>query len=98
VGGREELDAEHKARKAIVAALRAAEQREARLREALEWIAFTAWDHLHIDGGDFQDEMVRRGIMVEVPASDEMRDEYGVETMYALAWDKDAARKEAGDE
>lgn len=51
----------------------------------------TDWrDGCAIDHFDFQDEMVKRGLLVEVPADEAFRDEWDVETMFVLAWTKDA--------
>ena len=49
-----------------------------RMREALE-----GGD---IDGGTFFDMMVRLGLFVEVPADEEYREEWDMDTMYVLSW------------
>ena len=68
-----------------------------RLRKALEEFAQLAWEGGDIDGGDFQDTMVRYELMVEVPASEEFREEWDSETMYILSWtpDRDALKDDA---
>ena len=58
------------------------------LRDALLWCAAQAWEGNDIDGGDFQNEMIERGIMVEVPASQEFKDEHLSDHMYVMAWSK----------
>ena len=57
-----------------------------KLRDALQWCAQHAWEGGDIDGGDFQSEMIERGILVEVPASQEFKDEWDTDVMYVMAW------------
>ena len=57
-----------------------------RLKAALEWCSEIVFDGMDIDGGDFQDEMLRLGLMVPVPASDVFRDEYEVDSMLDWVW------------
>lgn len=59
-------------------------------RAALLWCAQHAWEGGDIDGGDFQSEMIERGILVEVPASQEFKDEWDTDVMYVVAWSDDA--------
>lgn len=54
---------------------------------ALEWCARYIWQGAtEIDGGDFQAEMLRRGLMVEVPASEQIKEEWDTETMLTFTW------------
>jgi len=59
-----------------------------RLRDAIGTLAEIAEDGL--DGGDFQDIMVKHGLFVEVPASDQFREHYDLDKMYVLVWDERA--------
>lgn len=61
-----------------------------RYQAALEWCCQAAWMGGDIDGGDFQSEMVERGVLVEVPASEEFKAEWQEDTMFVMAWRKDA--------
>lgn len=75
-----------------VAALLDAYEENRRLREFAEYVLDThCWGRYDTDGGDTQGKAEKLGIIVEVPASPEFRDEYDAETMYACAW-SDAAR------
>jgi hypothetical protein len=56
------------------------------LRSALEWCAEQVFEGCDIDGGDFQDEMVQRGIMVSEPASDDFKAEFDANEWFVLAW------------
>ena len=56
------------------------------LRSALEWCAERVFQGCDIDGGDFQDEMVERGIMVSEPAPDEWKIEWDADKWFVLAW------------
>lgn len=40
------------------------------LRQALEWCSEIAFAGMDIDGGEFQAEMVRLGLLITVPASE----------------------------
>lgn len=60
------------------------------LREVFQWCSEQVWEGLSIDGGSFQDEMERRGLMVEVPATDEFRAEYDTDVMLTWRWNSDA--------
>ncbi len=55
-------------------------------RAALEEFAQRAWEGYDIDGGDFQEIMVKHGLMVEVPADEEFRAEWDCDTMFVLSW------------
>jgi len=57
-----------------------------RLRSALEWIGQKVWDGGDVDGGHWQDEMAKRGILVEVPAGERFREEYDCDTMFTFYW------------
>jgi hypothetical protein len=72
--------------------------RNERLCDAIEWCARQVWDGCDIDGGSFSDEMVDRGLLVEVPADEAFREEWGdeVKTMLTLSWFPPALA--AGDE
>ena len=71
---------------------------EAGLRAALEEITQLAWEGADIDGGDFHELMVRRGLFVEVPASEEFKDEWDCDTMFVLSWkDSRSALQETPD-
>ena len=67
------------------------EAENAELRKALEWCSQQVWDGSDIDGGDFQDEMERRGLLVIVPASPEVMAEFDSDEMFAWKWN--AARE-----
>ena len=56
------------------------------MREVLERMAEDCWNGNNIDGGFFQDLMVEKGLMVEVPAPPEWSEEWDSDTMYQLAW------------
>lgn len=77
-----------------VAELEADKAEHAKLRTLFEELARKAWD-ASLDGSDFQDEAERLGLLVEVPASQEVRDEYDTDVMFAWVW-SDAAREEKG--
>ena len=64
---------------------RAVAERDA-LRSAMEWCAERVFQGCDIDGGDFQDEMVERGIMVSEPAPDEWKIEWDADEWFVLAW------------
>ncbi len=55
-----------------------------------EFVAFCmregSWMGGDIDGGDAQDKAEELGLIVEVPADQEFRDEYDSDTMLVLAW------------
>ena len=57
-----------------------------KLRSMLQWCAEETWEGGDIDWGYFQDEMVKAGFFVEVPASEEFREEWESDTMYVLSW------------
>ena len=57
----------------------------AKLRTVLDWCVQRASDG-DIDGVNFQAEMQRLGLLVTVPASEEFRDEYDLNTMLVPAW------------
>lgn len=65
-----------------------------KLRGALEWDASQVWEFglSDIDGGDWQDEMERRGLLVKVPASKDIREQYDTDEMMTLVWSQDARR------
>ncbi|MEE8146535.1 MAG: hypothetical protein V3T24_02930 [Longimicrobiales bacterium] len=55
------------------------------LRDALEW----CWQHAWQGDSSFQAEMVERGILVEVPASEEYKLQFDTDTMLVPAWKRD---------
>lgn len=57
-----------------------------KLRAALQYCATQVSNGYDIDGGYFQDEMIARGLMVEVPADEAFKAEYDSDVMYVLAW------------
>lgn len=59
---------------------------ERRMRAALEELAELSKDG-EIDGGEFQEVLIDRGLMVEVPASDTFKAEHGGDTMLELRLD-----------
>ncbi len=59
------------------------------IRDVLEWYSEMLWDGREPDGFDFHDEMVKRGLFVEVKASDRVREEYDTETMFTWKWHAD---------
>lgn len=57
-----------------------------RLREFTEYVLNTeCWGRV-LDGGDLQDKAEKLGLIVEVPADAEFRDEYDADTMFVPAW------------
>ena len=50
-------------------------------KAALEWCSEYVFEGMDIDGGDFQDEMVRLGLLKSVPASEQQKAEYDVDDM-----------------
>ena len=70
-----------------------AEQEIEALREALTWCSEQVWEGRDIDGADFQDEMPRRTLLVEVPASEEVEAEFDTSTMFAWKWSERATRE-----
>ena len=72
-------------------AIETAEKENAELRDAFEWATRQVWEGCDIDGGGFQDEMVKRGLLVEVPADDAFIEEFDAEFMYVLRWSPLAA-------
>jgi hypothetical protein len=64
-----------------------------KLREALEWI----WGEM-LEGGiddlDTQNTLEELGLLVEVPADEQFKQDWDADTMYVLAW----TVKGAGDE
>ena len=71
--------------------LLSSEKENAELRDAFEWATRQVWEGCDIDGGGFQDEMVKRGLLVEVPADDAFIEEFDAEFMYVLRWSPLAA-------
>ena len=66
-----------------------------RLRAAFDWHCEKVFEGYAPDGMDWQDEMERRGLLVEVPASPEFREEYDADTMLVQSW-RDEVRAEQG--
>ena len=58
------------------------------LREMAEWCCEQAWEGYDIDGGEFQAKAEELGLIVKVPASTQVRDEYDMDWMYDMAWSK----------
>ena len=56
------------------------------LREVMETLAQIVWDGCDIDGGDFQDLLEKKGLLVTVPASPEVACELDTDTMFTLKW------------
>ena len=56
------------------------------LKAALEWCSEIVFAGMDIDGGDFQDEMVRLGLLIAVPASEQQKAEYDVDEMLDWVW------------
>ena len=60
------------------------------LRLALEWVTQHMWEDWAIDGGDWQAKMVKLGVLVEVPATEEFKEQWGdADTMFVLQWQTD---------
>ena len=57
-----------------------------RLRDAIGALAESWRDGCDIDGGDFQEVMVKYGLLVSVPADESFRAEFDADEMYVLAW------------
>ncbi len=57
-----------------------------RLRRFFERTARDVWDLEEIDGGAWQDTARDLGLIVEVPADEEAREEYDTDTMLVWAW------------
>jgi hypothetical protein len=67
------------------------------LRGLIEHALLDVWQGSDIDGGGFQDEAERRGLIVEVPASEEIRAEFETDVMFTWAWSP-LARESEGSE
>ena len=80
--------------RADVAAARIAEVAADRdnLRKGIRSICDDVWGYDDPDGGDTQDVLEKLGILVEVPASADVRDEYGCDVMYQVAWEAAAIK------
>ena len=57
-----------------------------KLLKMLLWCAQQTWEVGDIDGGDFQEAMVKAGLFVEVEADDHTRAEWDTEVMYVVTW------------
>ena len=55
-------------------------------REFIEWACDEAWRGFGLDGGDVQDKLEALGLIVSVPASDEVAAEWDCETMFVTKW------------
>lgn len=67
------------------------------LRELFEHVCQSMWAiGCDIEAADWQDKAEALGLLVEVPASEEVRAEYDCETMFTWAW-SDAAKGEEGE-
>ncbi len=66
------------------------------LREVMEELTRIIWDGCDIDGGDFQDLLEKKGLIVSVPASEDVASEYETDVMFVVKWSPDAreARQE----
>ena len=62
------------------------------LRAAIRRICHDVWGYDDPDGGDVQDYLVEVGILIEVPASEAVREEYDCETMFTPRWNVPSAR------
>ena len=67
-------------------ALGEAQAELANLREMFESVCRLTWDCEEIDGGYWQDEAERRGLLVLVPADDEFRAAWDQDCMYTWSW------------
>lgn len=56
------------------------------LREAMEWAIQYHFEWGSMDSGDWQNELERRGLLVEVPATEEIRNEFETDVMLVPAW------------
>lgn len=57
-----------------------------KLREMLQWCAEESWEKGEIDGGDFQEAMVKAGLFVEVPADEQFRADWDADEMFVTSW------------
>ncbi len=64
------------------------------LRSAIALVCEDVWGYSHQDDGDVQDYLESCGILVEVPASPEVRSEFDCDTMFALRWSQAAINAE----
>ena len=55
-------------------------------RDALQWCSAEVWEGVDMDGGTFQDHFESEGLLVQVPASKEFREEWDADTMYVWKW------------
>jgi len=58
------------------------------LRAMVEWCCEQVWEGYNIDSGCFQDKAEEFGLIVRVPASEQVRDEYDMDWVYDMAWSK----------
>ena len=67
------------------AAIEAVVAERDKLRQALEWI----WREMMFGGPtdiDTQDTLVTLGLLIEVPADEQFREDWDADTMFVLAW------------
>lgn len=57
-----------------------------KLRQFFENIALECWGGADVEQSDFHDWGVAAGVLVEVPASDDIREEFETETMFTWSW------------
>lgn len=74
----------------LLAEIRSLEAERDKLRKMLQWCAEETWEKLAIDGGDFQEAMMKAGLFVEVPISEQVREEWGddwdTDMMFVTSW------------
>lgn len=65
-----------------------------KLRTFFETLACMSWELSNIDGGDFQEEAEKLGLMVTVPADEEFKREHDQDTMLTWSWSELASGAE----
>ena len=67
-----------------------------KLKAVLLWCCEQVWECCDIDGGDFQERMQAAELLVEVPASEDVRAEYDTDVMLVTSWSPLAKAKGEG--
>ena len=80
----------------MLARIEQLEKERDELRDAIAAIVTdSVWVGRDLDGADVQEMLEKRGLLVEVPASDEIREEFECDTMLALRWSEAALQQQS---